>query len=199
MSYKLIAYSDMIGKSNYVLEQLKIIAENYIKSYQNNKLKLSVKLDSVSYCPNFMFYDKAVWIVEIEEKILKNTYTIFNTILISDKTGKIYETFVNMSKTNGNTILNSNEIIAIANAYKNDLEQKQKFKFHYYVAINNISYDMCFKNKKNAYEPSWFVLIVCEEMKIFSDPCHYVFISDISGEIIAIMNHHGRMLDPSEI
>ncbi|MDE6777073.1 MAG: hypothetical protein K2J25_03955, partial [Oscillospiraceae bacterium] len=62
-----------------------------------------------------------------------------------------------------------------------------------------ISYDMCFKNKNNIYEPSWFIPIECEEMKNFSDPCHYLFVSDISGEIIAIMNSHGRMLARSEM
>ncbi|MDE6657251.1 MAG: hypothetical protein K2J88_01565 [Oscillospiraceae bacterium] len=51
MSYKLIAYSDMIGKSNYILEQLKIIEENYIMSYQNNKLKLRLS----------HFCDKIFW------------------------------------------------------------------------------------------------------------------------------------------
>ena len=57
MSYKLIAYPDMIEKSNYTLEQIKEIAKNYIKNHQNNKLKLRLKLDSFLYCPNFMFYN----------------------------------------------------------------------------------------------------------------------------------------------
>ncbi|MBD5143490.1 MAG: hypothetical protein HDT22_07775 [Ruminococcus sp.] len=199
MNYQLITYPDMIGKSNYTLEQVKEIAKNYIKSYQNNKLKLRVKLDSFLYCPNLMFYYEAVWIVEIESKISKNIYSIFRTILISDKTGEICETFVNLSETSGNTILTLNEVITIATEYKNNLEQKYKYKFHYHVVINHISYDMCFKNKNNIYEPSWFIPIECEEMKIFSDPCHYLFVSDISGEIIAIMNNHGRMLALSEM
>ena len=36
-------------------------------------------------------------------------------------------------------------------------------------------------------------------MKIFSDPCHYLFVPDISVEIIAIMNSHGRVLEPLEM
>lgn len=195
MNYKLIACHEMTGKSNYVLNQIETIAEIYIRNCKNHRLR--IKTDSVCYCPHFMFYNEAVWIIEIEEKVLKNSYFVFHTILISDKNGNVYETCVDVSKTKGETILTQDEAINIATEHKNCLEQKYKKKYN--ICTASIRYDMCFKNKENEYEPIWFIPVACEEIKIFSDPCHYLFVSDVSGEIIAIMNCHGRILEPSEM
>lgn len=195
MNYKLIACHEMIGKSNYTINQIETIARIYIRNFENKTSR--IKKDSLLYCPNFMFFNEAVWIIEIEEKVLKNSYSVFNTILISDKNGNVYETCVDVSKTKGETILTQDEAINIAIEHKNRLEQKYKKKYN--ICTASIRYDMCFKNKENEYEPIWFIPVECEEMKIFSDPCHYLFVSDVSGEIIAIMNCHGRMLASSEM
>ncbi|MDO5559673.1 MAG: hypothetical protein Q4F95_08760 [Oscillospiraceae bacterium] len=199
MNYNMLEYDKAIGICTYTVSQLNKICSLYIKKYRKlNNITLREKKDSPVFCTNLFYIGGPAWFIELEQRVADNKCEVTRTIIISDKNGQVFESCCNACNIQGNTILTKKDVLKITDEHIKYLHSCERKKLTYTVLADRITYEVCNKNSEGDYEPVWVVPVECEEEKWFSDPCHYLEISDLTGEIIHIMNCHGRYIE-SEI
>lgn len=195
MIYNIQKYNCMNIKSNLSLEQLNKLCREHFKITSNTKTNVNIKInvDTLTYCSNLFYLNEPVWFIEIYKKVGKNKCFFFSNVIVSDNDGKVYDSCIPVSDIRGNTMLTLNEVVDIAEEYRKTIVEK--YRDNYKLCISSILYQIDYVNSSNDYEPVWIIPVESEKGKIFSDPCHYIYISDYFGEIISIMNCHGREIN----
>ena len=193
MFYEVSKYSNLNVKTKYSPEQVNELVKKYVEELNaRNEKRITARLDvdTLEYCKELIYLDGPVWFADLIEKTGNKTYCFFKKILVSDKNGEITDAVIKPDKITDKTFLSVEDAYGIAD----DLLAKavQKLNGEYTICKDDVVFDISYRDSSDRYLSVWVIPAECKNEKNFSDPNIYIHISDYSGEIVSVMNCHGR-------